>query len=349
MTDGTLQPLDQKFPIVDAQGLPTEYFIRWTQQKQIDIRDSITGLDGKANLDGGNTFTGPQFINGGVHIVTDTDTFTIDKLSIKPLVAAGYPVLFFTDETGVTARAAIYGPSDTDLQVYFDGPAFRFGPVSEAEVWFNIADAGCDFQLTPTVGATHHVYHEGNLSFGSGLTYNAGTGELTASGGGGGSGWTLISDQVLAVNAASLTFSAIPGTYKDLRIEYEARQTAAAPADDVFHCQFNADAAANYQSYDENRFGNANNAAATMIRCGTVAGSGTTAGVYAFGVIDVFAYSDATRFKNLQSRGFFPVGAFEDRDHGIWRSNAAITAVKLLFSGAQVFAAGSRFRLYGGM
>jgi hypothetical protein len=42
---GTLQPLDQKFAIVDNQGVPTDYFIRWAQQKQIDIGDSITLTD----------------------------------------------------------------------------------------------------------------------------------------------------------------------------------------------------------------------------------------------------------------------------------------------------------------
>lgn len=39
---GNLQPLDQKFPIVDAQGRPTLYFIKWAQQKQIDIGAGIT-------------------------------------------------------------------------------------------------------------------------------------------------------------------------------------------------------------------------------------------------------------------------------------------------------------------
>ena len=39
---GTLQPLDQKFQIVREDRTPTEYFIRWAQQKQIDIGDSIT-------------------------------------------------------------------------------------------------------------------------------------------------------------------------------------------------------------------------------------------------------------------------------------------------------------------
>lgn len=38
---GTLQPLDQKFPIVTPDGRPTLYFIKWAQQKQIDITGSI--------------------------------------------------------------------------------------------------------------------------------------------------------------------------------------------------------------------------------------------------------------------------------------------------------------------
>lgn len=39
---GNLQPLDQKFPIVTPDGRPTLYFIKWAQQKQIDISEGIT-------------------------------------------------------------------------------------------------------------------------------------------------------------------------------------------------------------------------------------------------------------------------------------------------------------------
>lgn len=39
---GELQPLDQQFAIVDAQGRPTLYFTKWAQQRQIDIGDGIT-------------------------------------------------------------------------------------------------------------------------------------------------------------------------------------------------------------------------------------------------------------------------------------------------------------------
>lgn len=39
---GNLQPLDEKFAIVDESGKPTLYFIKWAQQRQIDIGEGIT-------------------------------------------------------------------------------------------------------------------------------------------------------------------------------------------------------------------------------------------------------------------------------------------------------------------
>lgn len=47
---GKLQPLDQKFSIVDDKGNPSEYFIRWAQQRQKDIGTAITLPDLKAFL-----------------------------------------------------------------------------------------------------------------------------------------------------------------------------------------------------------------------------------------------------------------------------------------------------------
>lgn len=39
---GTLQPLGKQFIIVDEKGQPTDYFIRWAQQRQIDISKGVT-------------------------------------------------------------------------------------------------------------------------------------------------------------------------------------------------------------------------------------------------------------------------------------------------------------------
>lgn len=39
---GTIQPLGNQFPITDKDGNPTPYFIRWAQQRQIDIQGGVT-------------------------------------------------------------------------------------------------------------------------------------------------------------------------------------------------------------------------------------------------------------------------------------------------------------------
>lgn len=39
---GRPQPLDEKFAIVDQNGRPTQYFTRWAQQRQIDIRNAVS-------------------------------------------------------------------------------------------------------------------------------------------------------------------------------------------------------------------------------------------------------------------------------------------------------------------
>ncbi len=48
---GDLQPLDEKFAIVGPDGRPTLYFIKWTQQRQIDITEGITLLQLQEYLD----------------------------------------------------------------------------------------------------------------------------------------------------------------------------------------------------------------------------------------------------------------------------------------------------------
>lgn len=48
---GNLQPLFSNQAIVDVQGKPTEYFIRWAQQRQIDISGGITAQEAQQLVD----------------------------------------------------------------------------------------------------------------------------------------------------------------------------------------------------------------------------------------------------------------------------------------------------------
>jgi len=47
---GELQPLDQGFAITKPDGTPTEYFIWWAQQRQIDITNAVSQADLDAPL-----------------------------------------------------------------------------------------------------------------------------------------------------------------------------------------------------------------------------------------------------------------------------------------------------------
>ena len=48
---GDLQPLAQNFKIVDENGFPTPYFIKWAQQRQIDITAGITAAQAQQLID----------------------------------------------------------------------------------------------------------------------------------------------------------------------------------------------------------------------------------------------------------------------------------------------------------
>lgn len=66
---GKFQPLNQDFAIVKANGLPTEYFIRWAQQRQIDITTAVTFGDLAAiNVVAGVGLTGGGPIDADVTV-----------------------------------------------------------------------------------------------------------------------------------------------------------------------------------------------------------------------------------------------------------------------------------------
>jgi hypothetical protein len=48
---GILQPLAKEFAVVGPDGKPTDYFIRWAQQRQIDIGQGITAAEAQQLID----------------------------------------------------------------------------------------------------------------------------------------------------------------------------------------------------------------------------------------------------------------------------------------------------------
>lgn len=66
---GEPQPLFSNQPIVNADGTPTQYFIRWAQQRQVDISGGITAAQAQQLVDdfaaGRSVKTGTGLTGGG--------------------------------------------------------------------------------------------------------------------------------------------------------------------------------------------------------------------------------------------------------------------------------------------
>ncbi len=176
------------------------------------------------------------------------------------------------------------------------------------------------------------------------------------SGSGSGSGaLTLIQEQLLGSDVASVTFSAIPGTYRHLKLVIYGRSTEAT-TNNFIYLQFNGDTGANYD-YQQSIIVNtalaaANAYAQTKIALGQIAGaSAPTAGMVGACEILIPLYAGTTYNKILQtccsaiigtSGSNTQVGQFS----GQWRSTAAITSIVILLA-ANDFKTGSILSLYG--
>ena len=154
--------------------------------------------------------------------------------------------------------------------------------------------------------------------------------------------YTLISEQVLASAAASVTFSSIPQTYTDLMLEILTKATTAGGAFNP-NIQFNGDTATNYSW--TRVYGNGTSALSSRgsTQPGILLGDSMTTSfstVYA----SVPGYSNTSIYKTVLSRG----SATESSASawvGTWRSTAAITSIAVLANGA--YDVGTTMRLWG--
>lgn len=198
---GELQPLDEKFPIVGEDGRPTLYFIKWAQQRQIDISESTTAeqveeliiayfLTHPITIDWGD-------INGTLSDQTDLQAALDAKLTVIDdttnwgagfwRTEPGFAGLTIGDvavDGSVTLGAALGGGFTGFIE--FDFPGFiggsGIGAVSarHRQRWYTYGTIiGYEFDQDVYVAA-NKIFHEGNLSFGTGLNYTAGVLTATA-------------------------------------------------------------------------------------------------------------------------------------------------------------------------
>ena len=164
-----------------------------------------------------------------------------------------------------------------------------------------------------------------------------------------------IAENIAGGAVASVTFSSIPGTYRNVYLKLQVRGDTAATSTGLY-VQFNADTAANYDFIvvtvqGTPTLGQSSGIADVRIQIGDAAAANAPSNVFTSGRVDVPNYAGTTAHKaTLAQAGLKQSAAaasiYVETGSGWWRSTAAITSIKV-FPGAGNFIAGSSFFLYG--
>jgi hypothetical protein len=373
-----LSPLAFNVPIVYPKtGYPTPYFSqmlqRWLTEKKITddlAADAVPGtrqVIAGAGLTGGGDLTADRTLDvgAGTGITVGANSVSIDVSAeaerirdvIGTALVAGSNISITVNDPGDTitiASSATY----TDEQVRdVIGSALVAGAnttitVNDPGDTITIASTGyTDEQVRDVIGAA--------LVAGSNVTITVNdpgdTITIAATGGSGGA-WTQISSQTVTGSAvATVSFTSIPGTYKDLILVSRPRGTAAVAAVNL-QMQFNSDTGANYD------WGTISAASATVtygtsvgansIRVGAIsAGTSINANRYGSVTVEIVQYTNISMEKDIISRSWDDAsrttGTFRRQDGGgTWRNTAAITRIDLAMDSGNIDV-GSTFVLYG--
>ena len=162
-----------------------------------------------------------------------------------------------------------------------------------------------------------------------------------------------IASQTLGSTSSSVTFSAIPGTYTDLRVVCMVRLGSASGS----KIRLNGDSATNYsmtflQGYSASTEASGRASSASSINNNLVFGDATAANQFTPYEIDVMSYANTSVFKTLfwgygTGGGLQGTNSEVGRIVGLWRSTAAITSIELSPFNATTYQVGSTFSLYG--
>ena len=149
-----------------------------------------------------------------------------------------------------------------------------------------------------------------------------------------------IATNTLGSATNSVTFSSIVGTYTDL-IVVIAGTTGTLSGVNI---QFNSDTGTNYSRTI--LYGTGSTAGSGQSTSTNQIGAGTLSTSQSVCKINIMNYANTTTYKTALSRA----DAASDEVSsvvGLWRSTAAITAVKVAADPATTFSTGSTFTLYG--
>ena len=150
---------------------------------------------------------------------------------------------------------------------------------------------------------------------------------------------TLIAEQTLSAAQASVTFSNIPQTYKDLMLEYCGTLSTAV----AWTIAFNGDTTNTNYSFTAlygdgtNPGSNRNSNLATM----QIAFAGTDQST---NILQIMSYSNSSVYKTVVSRN--NGGGYVSSRVGLWRNANAVTSI-IAATSSGTFSANGTFRLWG--
>jgi hypothetical protein len=171
-------------------------------------------------------------------------------------------------------------------------------------------------------------------------------------GGAGGNAMELISTQVLASTATSVTFSSIPSTYKHLQIRATLRGATSSAALTDLYLRFNGDnTSANYRGHILSGTGTVVNSAdygAGGVGLSEVITSTAASSNFTAIVIDILDYQ-GTKNKTSRALSGLPETATKRISLGshLWMSTASVSSLVLSDAFGTGFVTGSRLSLYG--
>jgi hypothetical protein len=162
-----------------------------------------------------------------------------------------------------------------------------------------------------------------------------------------------IATQTLASSAASITFSSIPQNFTHLQLRAFQRNTNSGSNEAFSTIAFNGDGSSTHYS-SQTVFGNGSSVTSfSSISAPNAFGpeapnDGTTANVYAAGIVDIFDYTNTVTNKTFKTlTGFDSNGfGFVFLHSGCWLQTSAITSITIVSAGT-AFKAGSNYQLYG--
>jgi ABC-type xylose transport system substrate-binding protein len=160
-----------------------------------------------------------------------------------------------------------------------------------------------------------------------------------------------IQTYTLGSDAASVTFSSIPATFKHLQVRLIGRDTFYANSDTNWQVTFNGDTASNYSYHgligDGSSASASSGASTSFMYIAGFPTDGATASVYGAGVLDILDYANTNKYKTLRELGGYDKNGagFLGLRSGNWRSTNAISSLTITpQTGIKQY---SSFALYG--